>query len=59
MSLKSDSIAVATLVRKMPGRYPGCVAQGGFCFVVYGVWVCVLVDTNGELALVNKHTVLA
>lgn len=43
----------------MPGRYPGCVAQGGFCFVVYGVWIYVLVDTNGELVLVEKHTVIA
>lgn len=43
----------------MPGRYPGCVAQGGFCFVVYGVGVYVLVDTNGELVLVKKHTVIA
>ena len=43
----------------MPGRYPGCVAECGFCFVVYGVRIYVLVDTNGEFALVNKHTVLA
>lgn len=43
----------------MPGRYPGCVAECGFCFVVYGVEICVLVDTNGELALVKKHSVIA